>query len=97
MPDGYDTVTVTVAGAVETVREFSDAAERDQFIRSVAADAERDGTRTELYILEHSHGRDVERCTCMQFETDHRPEYVFPNVDADRWGPGGPSDVPPAE
>lgn len=73
----YADVTVVVDGAVEQEEQFTDYLLLEQFIDGVREDAEGDGYPTEVYVLYHEHEPGEDECTCVQYVTDHHPQYQW--------------------
>lgn len=70
-------VDVIVQGAFEEEETFDDPDDRDAFIRRVAEETQKDMALTQVYVTWHPHPAG-EPCYCAQFETDHHPDYTFP-------------------
>jgi len=77
----FTEITVVVDGAEmhhETYRSVYDAA---ALIQKTEQDAQTDGLHTQIYVVNHDHP-DTYECVCVEYLTDHRPEYEW-NTGAD--------------
>lgn len=75
----FATVSVIVSGALDseaTVLERDWDAYLNAMLSGIDAAFASDGQPTEVYILWHEHDMGVE-CECMQYVTDHHPDYVW--------------------
>lgn len=72
---GYTDVTVIWDGAVSDEMTFTDDLAQDmlRFIAIVKSEARQVSEPVEIYTLHHDH--EISECECVQFVTDHRPDW----------------------
>lgn len=74
----YVTLSIVVDGALELEEDYTDYALAEEEIRHHAEQAEEDGLKTEVYVVEHEHPPTEGECACVQYLTDHHPRWTFP-------------------
>ena len=84
--EGFYTFTVIIDGALDIDEYVLTDANLHARILDVATDAagdfeagpDGDGFDTQVFFMWHDHPPTVEECSCVQYLTDHRPAYIFP-------------------
>lgn len=78
---GYFQVTIVAHGMVVDDEDFPDNFDgRQSYTRLLARRADQAiNTRTRMDVYELYHGHDIvpEECTCIQYATDHKPQFVL--------------------
>jgi hypothetical protein len=81
MTMAYLEVYTVVEGAVDREATFGDSVENqgayDQFIHEAEQAFQQDGLETDIFEIFHEHEEGV-GCECVQYLTDHHPQYHFP-------------------
>jgi hypothetical protein len=79
--EGYTEAYVVVEGAQDEEEVFEDTPGVSKrfraWLKRIQTAAKEDGLKTEIYTIYHGHANDGEECSCVQYLTDHRPDYVF--------------------
>jgi hypothetical protein len=77
----YAEVTVIVDGALDESATFTDETALAEFLASQHTAAQADGLPTEVYVLWHDHAMSDQECCCVQYVSDHHPDYSW-NMEA---------------
>jgi hypothetical protein len=73
----YADVSVIVDGALGESETFTDYLLLEEYVRTIEEEAAGHGYPTEVYVVEHNHALDVDDCACVQYLTDHHPQYAY--------------------
>ena len=73
---GYLEAYVIWEGALDQERTFRAAnTEYARWALRIIRDALKEGADVQVYSIYHDHSPDVEDCACVQYLTDHSPDY----------------------
>lgn len=75
---GYTDVSVIWEGALDSEQSFTDEQSdaMEAFINAAKADAIASDDSVEIYTLYHDHDMSEDDCVCVQYLTDHSPDWT---------------------
>jgi hypothetical protein len=75
----YADVSIIVDGVLEEESTFTDQALMDDYLATIAEEAEGHGYPVEVFVVWHEHDPSDGECVCVQYLTDNKP-YATHNV-----------------